>query len=356
MGASAKHASPGAAHRRTPWLSVLFCCGFLLAAGDVSAQPAEVDLQPAQEETRWAGEQIIVYLELKTSGQSFSDIFFDLPAVDGAFLLRPDSNTIKSNENRAGESWQVLRYPLALFAPQGGRVTVPAFEVRFKTSGGFGTAPTSHQLMTPARELEVRQPPGTNAGDLVIASPRLTVTQSWSVPPEPLKPGDAVTLKVSRSAAQLSAMLLPPLPLYETQGLAAYPAAPVLQDRSNRGQLVGERTDEITWIIERSGSFSIPAVRFRWWNPATEQLQDQLVEGLSLEVPVPPGGAPDRSSGSTGAADTGSFFRWLLLTFLAATAVTGLLWYGRDRIITALRTARRRILPPARTLLKQLNP
>lgn len=340
--------------RRTTFLWLTLCT--LLLTRIASAQPAELDLWPASQDQHWAGEQVTIYLELKTPGQSFSDVFFDLPAVEGAFLLRPDSNTIKGSENRGAETWQILRYPLALFAPRGGSVLVPAFEVRFKTSGGFGTEPTTHALTTPALQLAISQPPGTEAGDLVIASPSLSLEYEWSIPPAPIKPGDALTLTVERSAAQLSAMLLPPLPLFEAEGLAAYPAEAQLEDRSNRGQLVGERTDEITWIIEQPGTYTIPAVRFRWWDPAREALQDELVEGLTLDVPAAAGAASQSPVPTGTERPAGKLLAALILLLLAGGALGLLLRFRGGQLLQFARRLRRRILPPARGLLKQLNP
>lgn len=315
------------------------------------AQEAEIELIPAANDVPWAGEQVTLYLDLKTNDLSFANVFFDLPEVPGAFLLRTDSNTIKRSERRAGESWQALRYPLALFAPRGETVSVPAFEVRFQTSKGFGTQPTEHQLTTKALEITVRQPPGLDADEIVVSSPSLEMEYEWTLPTEPAAPGAALSLVVTRRSEKVSAMLLPPLPVFEAPGLATYPAAPELGDRSNRGQLVGERTDQITWIVEQPGNYEIPALRFRWWDPVRERLQDQTIEGVSLEV------IGETNPGSSSAPGKPSSRNWLL----SSLALGGLLALGLALMLsTALRDGARRlyrrVLPPRRKLLTRLNP
>lgn len=344
MGRHLSVFAPGA--RRAGLLLGLLC---LLGQSPALAQEAEVHLVAANDGVPWAGEQVTLYLDLKTNDLSFADVFFDLPEVPGAFLLRTDSNTIKLGENRAGERWQGLRYPLALFAPRGGTVSVPAFEVRFKTSKGFGSEPTLHRLMTAPLTLTVREPPGVGADDIVVSSPGFELNYEWTLPPDPAAPGDALSLTIERRAESVSAMLLPPVPVYEAPGLASYPAAPELENRSNRGQLVGARTDQITWIIEQPGSYQIPALRFRWWDPVREKLQDQIVDGVALEV------AGDAGASASNAPVEPSRNR--LLTGLILGAVLALilaLMFPPWR--TGAVSLWRRVLPPRRTLLKQLNP
>jgi len=69
--------------------------------------------------------------------------------------------------------------------------------------------------------------------------------------------GDAFTLTLKREAGDISAMLLPPLPIYRVEGLAAYPQAPEINDKTNRGTLTGERSDSIIWVAEKPGDYSI---------------------------------------------------------------------------------------------------
>lgn len=333
--------------RRT--LPVLLLAALAVLPLVALGQNAEVTLSARQQGEVWAGEQITLDLDLKTSEQSFANIFFDIPEVSGAFLLRTDSSTSKLSERRGSETWQVLRYPLSLFVPQGKTITVPAFEVRFQTSGGFGTEPTDHRLSTPELRISVSQPPGVDPGDLVVSSPGLQVDYSWDMPADPVKPGDAVTLTVQRRSQKVSAMLLPPVPVFETPGLASYPAAPELEDRSNRGSLTGERTDRITWIVEEAGVYDIPPIRFRWWDPQREQLRDQLIDGASFEVIAPPGAAPDtqHTPPRDGFPGRSALF-WIAL----ALALCAVLYWQRDR----LALIRQRVLPKPRTLLKRLNP
>ncbi len=347
------------AHRRCRRLLAVLVLTAGLAATAASAEDrAEVSLTVNVDDAPWTGEQTTLNLDLKTPALSFAEIHFDLPEVAGALLLRTDSTTVKLSERRGGETWQVLRYPITLFPQQAGDLTVPPFEVRFRTRAGFGTEPTSHRLETAPLQLVVRQPPGLEPGKVVVTTPDHSVTANWTLPQQPVRAGDAITLTVERRAARLSAMLLPALPVFEAEGLAAYPAAPLIDDRTNRGSLVGERTDRITWIVERPGDYRLPTVAFRWWDPVREALNTDVVDGVVFTAEATPG-QPGAASAGPREATPGRAIG-ISAMHLALGAITVLLIAAalrfRRQIGAFLSAARRRIFPPARALLKTLNP
>ena len=331
----------------------------LLATSTAFAEDrAEVDLKVGTTAEPWTGQQVTLSLDLKTPALSFSEIHFDLPEVTGALVLQTDSTTVKLSERRGRDTWQILRYPITLFPQQAGELTVPPFEVRFKTLAGFGTEPTSHQLNTGPLALTVRQPPGLAPGKVVVTTPELSVTANWALPPEPIRAGDALTLTVERRAVGLSAMLLPAVPVFEVDGLAAYPAAPDIADRTNRGSLVGNRTDRITWIIEGAGDYALPTVVFRWWDPTTETLRTERIEGVSLTAQAAPGQTPSESSplqGVNAGRPTGLTGLQLTIGGLVLLLLIAAMRF-RKRLAAFFTRARHRILPPARALLRTLNP
>jgi len=329
---------------------VALAAALLLTALPAGADQAAVRAGLDEDAAPWTGQQVVVNLDLETDALSFANVFFNLPEVEGAFLMRPDTSTLKLTESREGETWQVLRYPLALFPLVDGEITVPPISVRFDTTRGFGSTSETHALNTEAFTITVRRPPGLADNSLVVTSPRLEITPTWTRPSEPVQAGDAWTLEVRRRANAVSAMLLPPLPVYETDGLAAYPEAPEVNDRANRGSLVGERVDRITWIVERAGAYRIPDIRFQWWDPAAERLEDLTVTGVTFDAAAAPG-QTTAATPATAAGERGNVAAWLG-TLLLALAAGVAAW----RFRVTLRRWGRRILPPPRALLKDLNP
>jgi len=214
---------------------------FSIAAQDNASQDSDVkaaiDIGIDSKRDMWMGQQLTINLDLKTTGFAFSNSHFDLPEVDGAFLMQTDTTTIKLSENRDGETWQIIRYPLALYPQTSGQLEIPPINVRFRTSAGFGSEEKAFELLTPPLQVNVKRPSGVKEGDLVITTTEFNLQHDWQPAVETARQGDALTLTVSRRVGDISAMLLPPLPVFRTNGLAAYPQAPEVNDKSDRGEM-----------------------------------------------------------------------------------------------------------------------
>jgi hypothetical protein len=263
----------------------------ILAADEVQG---DIRLEPAREDISWVGQELELNLELWTTGLSFGDQLFVLPEVRGAYLMQADSSTVKLNETRENVQWQGLRYTLLLYPQRAGRLEVPSFEVQFTASAGFGSEPVRFQQRTPGLFVEARLPPGVDSGKLLVTTGSFSMASAWtpavaSDAPLELKVGDSLILEVTRQAQDVPGMVFAPLPAFSIEGLAAYPAPPKVNDRINRGSLTGNRTDSVTFICERAGHYTLPELRFQWWDPITETLSEKTIPSLELTVADNPG-------------------------------------------------------------------
>ena len=288
---------------------------------------ADVSISIEQDKEIWAGQQVTLDLDLKTTGFSFSNSHFNLPEVNGAFLMQTDTTTVKLTEKIDGQDWQIVRYPLALYPQKAGLLEIPSINVRFTTSAGFGSAEKAFEFQTERLELSVKLPPGAKPGDLVVTTTSFELEHNWQPATAITKTGDAVTLTVNRRADDISAMLLPPLPVFRTEGLASYPQTPEISDKTDRGDLTGVRTDSITWVVEKPGNYEIPGIRFQWWDPDTRELKQQIVPGLNLDI-LPSG--EESVVGTVKNDQQDSRNSWPILV-LFLTGLTGILWlrFGR---------------------------
>ena len=304
--------------------------GLLLPASALAQDDevkAAVTISVEQVQEVWAGQQVTLNLDLKTTGFSFSNSHFNLPEINGAFLMQTDTTTIKLTEKIDNRDWQIVRYPLALYPQKSGQIEIPSIDVRFTTSAGFGKTEKNFEFQTRALELEVKLPPGVNPGDMVITTSSFELDHSWQPAAGSTKTGDAITLTVNRRAEDISAMMLPPLPVFRTAGLATYPQTPDVEDKTDRGDLTGERVDSITWVVESPGQYEIPGIRFQWWDPVSSELKEQIIPGLNLDIP--PTGADTTASATAETRQKGS--KKLLLMLVAAGLLAIALWFGFKR-------------------------
>lgn len=312
--------------------STLFLAGlilpFFVVAGDMEIEAA-VAISIGNDQEMWVGQQVTLNLDLKTTGLSFSNSHFNLPEVSGAFLMQTDTTTIKLTEKIDGRGWQIVRYPLALYPQKPGQLVIPPIDVRFSASAGFGSQEKGFELRTRALDLSIKSPPGLKQGDLVVTTTSFELDNSWQPASGISRTGDALTLTVNRKAADISAMLLPPLPVYRADGLAAYPQGPRVNDKTDRGDLTGERTDRIIWVIENPGIYEIPGIRFQWWDPVKHELKQQIVPGQRLEILSSEADSPGTRTAVKPEQDSWNLLPWLLC--LLAVFIAGSLWllFGR---------------------------
>ncbi len=303
----------------------LFLPTSVLAQDDEVKAAVTISIEQTQEV--WAGQQVTLNLDLKTTGLSFSNSYFNLPEVNGAFLMQTDTTTIKLTEKIDNRDWQIVRYPLALYPQKAGQIEIPSIDIRFTTSAGFGKTEKNFEFQARALELEVKLPPGVNPGDIVITTNSFEFDHNWQPAEGTAKTGDAITLTVNRRADDISAMLLPPLPVFQADGLATYLQAPEVEDKTNRGDLSGERVDSITWVVEKPGQYTIPGIRFQWWDPVSSELKEQIIPGLDLDIQ--PTGADTTASATAETRQEGS--NKLLLMLVAAGLLAIALWFGFKR-------------------------
>jgi len=289
---------------------------------------ADITISVQQDQEIWAGQQVTINLDLKTTGFSFSNTHFNLPEVGGAFLMQTDTTTIKLTEKVDGQSWQIVRYPLALYPQKAGHLEIPPIDVRFSSSAGFGNTEKTFEFQSRPLELTIAAPPGVEKGDLVITTGSFELEYDWQPQTAAAKTGDAFTLTVSRRADDISAMLLPPLPVFRTEGLAVYPQTPEVKDKTDRGDLSGERTDTIIWVVEKPGTYDIPGIRFQWWDPAGRELKQQIVPGIKLDIPLPPADKADQITAEK--SKQVSYNPWQILALILAVCLVISLWlrYG----------------------------
>jgi len=298
----------------------------LLIPGVSSAQPLQGDVRvhPSQEGAVWVGEKLDLNVELWSNGYSFSGQQFNLPEVVGAYLLQADSSTIKLTEQRNGETWQGLQYSILVYPQRSGSIEIPPFSVEFSAAAGYGSEATPFQFETTPVVIESRLPPGAGSSDLVVTSSEFKMSWNWSRSAEPdepleLKTGGALTLTVERGADDVPGMVFAPLPDFQIDGLKAYYDNPSVNDRVNRGKLRGSRSDSVTFMCEREGSFEIPPMTFKWWDPDREEMYEEVIPGFSLQVIANPAfQQPEESVGKTSAA---GFSVRHILTLLVAVSV-----------------------------------
>ncbi len=299
-------------------LALFFICS---VSSDSVIAAEEIILRTAvTPEDAWVGQKVVLHVDvLAKDGWAQLRKVTDAE-VDGAYLLRLESQGTRLNETIDGDSYTGQRYSFMLFGQRDGKITVPpaTVDVEIKTWGAdAGTR--IERMSLPLVEFNVRTPPGAKGIRGLISTSNLTASQDWD--PETDNPvvGDAIKRTITLRAEDVSAMAFAPTLHNEMENLGIYPGEPTVEDTFARGDLTGTRVETVTYVVERAGDFELPSVELSWWNIDTEELQHIVLPGLTLQV----------TGGSAVASLPNERFSWSVLIPLLVVVVALLVLGGR---------------------------
>ena len=289
----------------------------------------------------WIGQQTLLKIDvLAKDGWAQLKKVGDLE-IDGAYVMRLESQGTRLNEVIDGDSYTGQRYEFMIFAQRDGDLTLPATPVDVEvTRWGADGGKNLQRMSLPVVEFTARTPPGGEGLRGLVSTSSLTAGQDWDPATEDAKVGDAIQRYVTLHAEDVSGMAFAPLQHTEIDGVGIYPGEPTVEDKFNRGDLSGTRIEKVTYVFERTGDVQIPALVFAWWNVRNSELQQIELPGRSLQVAA---GTPSESAAAEGAvADQKSRFAWIVLGAVAIAAVFALLFSGSlMRRLAAWREARK---------------
>jgi hypothetical protein len=247
--------------------------------------------------------------------------------IDGLYVVRLESQGTRLNEVIDGSTYTGQRYEFMLFAQREGNFTILPVPVDVEVkSWGVGRNDQIHRLSLPVVEFRARTPPGAEGIRGLISTSDLVANQAWEPKTDEPVVGDAIKRTITLNAPDVSGMAFAPIEYPEIPDLGIYPGEPAVEDKFDRGNFVGTRTETVTYVFERPGEIEIPAVTFSWWNVDSMTLQHVELPGLSLRVATNISLESENAGGT--ASQTGGRLLWSVLIALLAAAVI-VLRFGR---------------------------
>ena len=265
-------------------------CLILLATWCFASTPAlaaeSIILRTAvTPEDAWLGQKVILHVDvLAKDGWAQLRKVADAE-VQGAYLLRLETQGTRLSEAIDGDSYTGQRYEFMLFAQRAGEIVVPAVPVDVEVKRwGAGAASDIHRLSTPNTVFAARMPPGAEDLRGLITTSSLTANQEWEPELDDATVGDAIRRTITLRAADVSGIAFAPMLHGQIENLGIYPGEPTVEDRFARGTLDGTRVETVTYVFERPGKFEVPAMVFPWWDVRNQELKHLELPGLTLQV------------------------------------------------------------------------
>jgi hypothetical protein len=232
---------------------------------------AEVD----QSEVYVQGQVILtlrVQQAVNLEGRSISPL-----KLDNAFVKPLEQHSFQRVID--GRPWLVDEVRYAVFPEQSGALEIPAqvFSGRldagrrsfFDLGGGGQLVRRNTQAIT----VNVLPKPDSYPPADWLPAQQLTLTETWSTPPEQLRVGESATRTVRIIGTGLQGAQLPPILFTPIDGLKYYPDQPDISEQEVGSGLEGVRADSAAIVPTRAGTYTIPEIRIPWWNTRTGELQ-----------------------------------------------------------------------------------
>ena len=292
----------------------------------------------------WIGQRISMYVDLRAPGSFVGTANFELPQIPGTLLMKI-GNPVVSSKDIEGASWFVQTHEFALFSQKAGVLEIPAFAVSFARREGYVGAATEVKAKTSPVSIKIQRPADSERVGFLITTESLDVTETWDTPPGPAQVGSIFKRTIVQQSQDLPGMALAPAPTAAPEGIKVYPGNAQTKDDLVRGKFLGERRETITYLLQKPGPLTLPALTYVWWNPKSEKLQSKTLPAVTFEVAAPPVASAPAASGATLRV-----WRWLPLAALVAV----LSIWQRRRIAEWATRCWKGLNPPRRVAARQL--
>ncbi len=290
-------------------------------------------------ETAWTGEAVPLILTLYSPGPFSGTAAFDWPELPRTAFVSLGGPVVGSEEID-GESYITQQHEITVYTQCAGEIVIPPFRVRFSCKKTFTSDPEPVEATTSELRFQSKRPPGTESMGVVISATEMEIGQSWNPTPEAAKQiaaGDVIERTIHRTARGTSAMMLDPVTDLAPEGVRVHVGPESVQDNTARGESSAERTDQLKYIFEKAGEFTIPDLDFAWWDPDQEELRTETVAGWTVRV-APPTVAEQPPADVSPATPFAA--RHVIGGLLAVTFLAWLLWKPTYRIIAAWQAKR----------------
>ncbi len=296
----------------------------LLASGEARV---EVTLTPTRDVH--VGQRVTLQIEfLSTNWFTGAPRLPDVE-VPGAITLKAGDLAVNASRRIEGTTYASQAWEYWVYPRRPGALRIPPLDVTFFVAGE-DRKPVTVAATTAPLEVMVAMPEGAEGEDFSVATPRLEVEETWEPRPATLKVGDAFKRRIVITVQDAPGMLVEPLPAPRLDGAAVYPDPPRVEDDANRGEVVGTRIESATYVLQRPGTYTLPAIRIPWWNTEAKRMETAELEAVTFEVAANPDlrAVPTTAGPEAPPARPHAWKVWLALALLLGAAALAWTRYG----------------------------
>lgn len=300
------------------------------ASGEAKAVMLRGDAAP---EDPYVNQQVIYTVKLYNS-RRLLDASFQPPTVDNGLLI-PLGDANRYQVTQQGQFYAVEEQKYAIYPQKSGTFTIkpPSFNAVI-----YDELPEQVNLTAKPVKLKVKPAPATLKDNNWVPAKKVELTDSWDKPATQLQQGTTLVRTINIKSTGLPAQLLPPLDLPVQEQFHVYQDKAVEKNSLQAGNVVGQVSVKATYLFDKPGQITIPALQWHWFNTDTGKEEVASLPELTMNViavasaPTAPGiqdvQQPNKPESAARAEPaTNNILLWLVSLLALAWLVTLILWW-----------------------------
>ncbi|MGQ3891599.1 BatD family protein [Legionella sp. CNM-4043-24] len=239
----------------------------------------------------YVNEQVIYTVKLYNS-RRLLDAAFQPPSVEDGLLI-PLGDARRYQESIQGRYYSVEEQKYAVFPQKSGSFAIrpPSF-----TALIYEDMPQQVSIKAPAITLDVRPASPDFKGKDWLPAKHLVLTETWDQPSRTLEQGSTLIRRIGIEATGLPAQLLPALSIPIQDGQRVYQDKAVEQNNLRQGNVVGNTTLNVTYLFNKAGETTIPAIQVSWFNTETGKEEVTILPERQLIITAAANSSPAPAS------------------------------------------------------------
>ena len=212
----------------------------------------------------YIGQQVIYKVRLYTNTRLLNAQYIP-PKVENALLI-PLGDAHRYETTINDQLYGVEEQTYAVFAQKSGdfKILSPSFEALL-----FDSVPRQIRVHAKATTLHVKPIPKSNTLKHWLPANQVSLTETYDNSSNKLKQGDTLSRTITLQAFGVPAQLLPTIEIQSGSDFNAYSEKPDLNNTAQEDALVGRSEQKITYLLNKSGQITIPAIELHWFNVET---------------------------------------------------------------------------------------
>ena len=231
----------------------------------------------------YTSQKVTVSVELLSDAFSITDAKIAFPISNEYIFKAPKSAAYLGQAEVNAESWQMVHYDYDVYLLKAGKIKIPAMQVKFMASMGYGQPKKEFILRSQNLYVDVKTPEGVGSDKFVLVTDNFALESKMNPKRKELVIGDALELSITQKAKGIPDILLKHMAYKSNEFLRVYSKEPLLKS-GLKGYYDVSRTDKFTFVASGEGNVTIPSKEVLWWSSKTKKLHTEKTPAYTIEI------------------------------------------------------------------------